>query len=135
MTSPYDLFQSDKELEAGKGVVLEYPGFEILIHRAGGANKKFEKIFTEKFKPHRRKHEQGLLDSETAEQIMIEAYAEGVVIGWKNVKGPDGKDIPFSVQNCVKLFTDLPELFKDVQDQANSFTTFRKIEEETDVKN
>ena len=135
MTNPYELFATNQDLEAGKGVTLEYPGFEIIIHRAGGANKKFAKVLAEKFKPHRKKHEQNILDEDIANQILVEAYAESVIVGWNKVKDKEGKDMPFSVENCIKLLLDLPELFKDIQEQANSFATFKADIEAIEEKN
>lgn len=135
MTSPYDTFDTNEDLETGSGVTLDYLGFSITIHRAGGKNKKFERIILEKFKPYRRKHEQGILEDEIANRIMAEAFAEAVIIGWKDVKGKDGKNISFTVKNCVKLMLDLPELFKDIQLQAQDFSTFRKEVEEIEEKN
>jgi hypothetical protein len=41
--SAHDLFGTNKDLESGKGVTLEYPGFSITIHRAGRIE---QKIFT-----------------------------------------------------------------------------------------
>lgn len=135
MTSPYDLFDTDDNLETGAGVALDYPGFSITIHRAGGANKKFSRVLTEKFKPHRRKHESGVLEEDIANRILAEAFAETVIIGWKDVKGRDGKPLSFTKTNCIKLLIDLPELFKDIQEQASNFATFKQEVEEIEEKN
>lgn len=135
MTSPYQLFGTDKELETGKGVTLEYPGFSITIHRAGGANKKFAKTLAEKMNPHRQRFERGLLDDDTSQKILVETYAEAVVVGWKDVKDATGKKIPFTVENAVKLFIDLPDLFNDVKAQANNAAVFRQENEKVEAKN
>jgi hypothetical protein len=135
MTSPYKLFETNTELEAGKGVKLQYPGFSITINRAGGANKKFAQVFAAKMKPHRQRFERGLMDNETGDRIVIESYAEGVVIGWEGVTDREGNPIPFSVENCVKLFVDLPELFEDVRSQATAAATFREEIEKVEEKN
>lgn len=135
MSNPYELFGTNTNLESVKGVTLEYPGFSIIIHRAGGSNKKFAKILSEKMKPHRQRFERGILDDETSNKIMVETYAEAVVIGWKDVKGRDGKKIPFNVENVVKLFNDLPELFADVKRQANDASVFRQENEKVEQKN
>lgn len=135
MTSPYKLFGTDANLESGKGVTLEYPGFSITIHRAGGANKKFSRILAEKMKPHRQRFERGLLDDETSHKILVETYAEAVVVGWKDVVGKDGKKLPFNVENAVKLFLDLPDLFDDVKNQAGNTAHFRQENEKVEEKN
>lgn len=135
MTNPYELFGTDKELEAGKGVILQYPGFSITIHRAGGANKKFSAILDQKMKPYRQRFERGLLDDDTSLKILLETYAEAVVVGWKDVKDADGKTMEFNTQNVVKLFTDLPDLFEDVKNQANKVAVFRQEQEKVEEKN
>lgn len=133
--SPYDIYETDETLESGKGVEVEYPFGTFIINRAGGANKKFAKVFNEKLKPHMRKHQQGILEDEIKEKILAETYAQTVIIGWKNVHDRDGKKLNFSFKNCVKLLTDLPDLFTDLQLQANDFATFKAEQESIIEKN
>lgn len=135
MTSPYKQFGTDKDLEAGKGVTLQYDGFSITIHRAGGANKKFGLTLAEKMRPHRQRFERGNLDNDTSQRILVETYAEAVVIGWKDVVGADGKKMAYNTANVVKLFTDLPDLFDDVKLQANAVSVFRQENEMVESKN
>lgn len=135
MTNPYEMFENNKDLEAGKGIVIDYGGFEITVHRAGGANKKLQKVYTNKYKPHIRKAEQGILDDEITNRILIESFAEAVVVGWKNVKDKDGNLMDFSVENCIKLFTDLPDLFEDIVVQTKDVSNFKKEMEEIEAKN
>lgn len=134
-TSPYDLFKNNENLEAGQGVTLEYPGFSITIHRAGGSNKKFANILSAKMKPYRHQLDRGIMDDEISARILREAYAEGVVVGWNNVKDAEGKEMPFSKENVIKLFTDLPDLFADVRTQAENVSLFREEQEKADEKN
>lgn len=133
--TPYSLFGTDKNLESGKGVTIDYPGFSITINRAGGANKKFQRVLSEKMKPHRQRIERGLLDEATGDRILAETYAEAVILGWKDVKDKKGKDLPFTVENCVKLLTDLPELFAAIKADATNAATFREETEQADEKN
>ena len=133
--SPYDLFKNNENLEVGAGVTLEYPGFSITIHRAGGANKKFAQILSVKMKPYRHQFDRGILDEETSKRIMLEAYAEGVVVGWKDVRDADGNEMIFNKENVVKLFSDLPDLFNDIRTQAENVALFREEEAKADEKN
>lgn len=133
--SPYDLFKNNENLEAGQGVTLEYPGFSITIHRAGGSNKKFANILSAKMKPFRHQLDRGIMDDEVSARILRESYAEGVVIGWNNVKDAEGNDMPFSKENVIKLFTDLPDLFADIRTQAENVSLFREQGEQADEKN
>lgn len=133
--TPYDVYETDDNLESGQGVEIQYPFGDFVINRAGGSNKKFAVVFNSKLEPHRRKHEQGILEPEVKEQILIETYAEAVVLGWEKVHDRNGKKLPFTIENCVKLLTDLPDLFTDLQLQANNFSIFKAAQEEVIEKN
>jgi hypothetical protein len=131
--SPYSLFETDKTVEV-QGVWLDYGHFRIQIRRAGGANTRFARVLESKIKPYRHAFNTGSLDNAIAHRLMVETYAETVVIGWEDVVDRSGEPLPFSVANCVRLFTDLPELFANVQEQATSLALFRaeEIEEAAD---
>lgn len=133
--SPYDLFKNNENLESGQGVTIEYPGFSITIHRAGGSNKRFAQILSAKMKPYRHQYERGILDDETSKRILLESYAEGVVVGWKGVTDSEGKAMAFNKENVVKLFSDLPDLFNDIKQQASDFALFKEEQEKADEKN
>lgn len=138
--SLYDTFATDKALERD-GIVLAYGAnsknepIEIRIARAGGANTRFAKVLERKLEPHRRALQAGRLDPKKAEELMIEAYAEAVVLGWTGVEDRDGNAMEFSKDNVVKLFTDLPELFKDIQNQSQQISLFRDVVKEDDAGN
>lgn len=136
MPSLYDQFQTSEDLEVS-GVILEYvdSGVEIRVARAGGANKKYLKALervTKRFRVQIRTDNFGL---EHQKLVMQEVYAETVVLGWKGVKDRDDKDMPFSKENCLKLFRDLPALWEDVSEQATSLALFKESINEAQAKN
>lgn len=133
--TPYDLFETSEDLEAGQGVTIEYPGFAITIHRAGGSNKRYARVLAENMKPYRSRFERGLLDNETSVGILVKSFAQGVIVGWSGVKDKTGKNMKFNVENCIKLLTDLPDLYEDLKDQAESAKTFRGEQEALEEKN
>jgi len=134
MSSPYDLFSTDAKKET-QGVEVDYGDFQITIARASTANRKYQKVLAAKTKPIRRALSAGKADPKRVVAIMREVFAEAVVLGWKGVKGKDGKPLAFNKTNCVKLFTDLPEFFADVQEQASGIELFRDEELEDDAGN
>lgn len=138
--SLYTQFQTDPTLEK-EGILLEYgetaQGKPICIRiaRAGGANKAFEKRMEIATKPIRRQ-----LQNETAEnaqllKLLRKVYAETVVLGWENVEDRNGKPIEFTVENCIQLFVDLPDLFVDIQEQSRRAALFKLQVQEDDAKN
>lgn len=132
----YKTFGTDNELENGKGLDLDYGSDGVItIHRAGGANKKYSTVAAQRLKPYARKIQNGTADPETISRVMAEIYAEAVIIGWKGVKGQDGKALAFNKENVVKLLTDLPDLFEDIQDQATRLSNFRQEQNEEIAKN
>lgn len=143
-TNPFDMFQTDRSKEA-EGIVLNYSDvFWIKITRAGGSNEHYKRILTEKLKPFRRAIQTETIDEAASARLLREAVAEGIVMDWGtgiypagagSIPGRDGTPIPFNVQNAVQLFTDLPDLFNDVYEQANKVSLFRATETEADAGN
>ena len=67
--------------------------------------------------------------------MLAEVYADAVIVGWSGVKDEAGKEMAFSRENVIKLLTDIPELFRDIQQQANLVSNFRAEAKEADAKN
>lgn len=135
MTSPYAMFATDSAKEAETGVTIDYGGFAITIVRAGGANRRFAQVLDAKLRPLRRRLGSGALSDEDAQRVLAEVFAETVILGWEGVTDADGTPMPFNRDNAVRLLTDLPELFRDIQEQAASLANFRREALETDAKN
>lgn len=135
-------FATDGSLET-KGIVIDYGEDRIRIARAGGANKKFARLLEAKTKPLRRAIAVGAVDNERSIAIMQNVYAETIILGWEvNVgtaaepkwepgirpadAGMDGDELlPVNKENVLKVFTNLPDLFIDIQQQAAAGALFR----------
>jgi len=143
MASMYDIFQTDENLETG-GIWLDYGDFRILIASAGQGNKKYIRIAERALKPIRRAMQAGAVSNERSMVIMSEVYAKSIILNWQvkvdgewkvGIDGPEGELLPFNEEEVIKTFGALPNLFLDVQEQAQSTANFRKLEQETDTKN
>lgn len=138
--SLYKQFKTDNSLEK-EGILLEYgenskgKPIAIRIARAGGANKAYEKRMEIRVKPYRRQIQNEIIETALVEKIIKEVYAETIVLGWENVEDENGNDMEFSVENCLKLFDDLPDLFRDIQEQSQRAALFRQEVREADAKN
>jgi len=140
MMSLYTNFKTDPKLEKD-GIVLQYgensegKPIEITIARAGGSNQNYLRRMEVKAKPFRRQIQNDTMDRKAMEAIIREVYAETIVIGWTGVEDQDGNPMACTKENVVKLFNDLPDLFGDIQEQAQRSSLFRAYVREDDSKN
>jgi hypothetical protein len=143
--SVYDAFKTDTTLEKS-GIEIDYGKFKVTVARAGGGNQRFKNISEAVTKPYRRMIQTETLPEERSQEILREVYAKAVVLNWhvkdKNgdfVQGVDfdeaGAPVPFTVENVIKVFTDFPDIFTDIQDQASKASLFRAVMLEEEAKN
>lgn len=135
MTGIYELYATDQDLEKTGFWFDITDQAKILLARAGGANVKFAKAIEVKTRPHRRQIEEDKMDLDLANKLMIEAFAESIVLDWTGITTAEGEDVPFTKENVVKLFLDLPDLFADVRDAAAKQSNFRASDIADDIKN
>ena len=132
--SPYDVFGTDVSNEE-KGVVLDYGYFCIVVKRAGPNNKEFKKRLRRINDSKGKRIQIGAITDEEMNSDMITLFAETVVTEWKGVRDKEKNILPFTVANCIELFTNLPDLFEDVRRQAMDFQTFVEADVEEATKN
>lgn len=128
----YEKFATNEDAER-TGIVLDLgEGVTITVRRAGGRNAAYQRVLEAKVKPYRRQIDLGTLDPELNRRLIIEAYAEAVVLGWSGVTDRAGKALAFSRDNFIKVMSDLPDLFGVIVDEAGRAANFRAAEiEET----
>lgn len=135
-------FATNKDLEK-TGITIQYedpdesdvPPVKIRIARAGGSNIAYDKAMDKKTRPLRRAIAANSISLHEIRRLSREVFAETVVLGWENVFDEEGEEIPFNVKNCIELFTKYPDLFTDIQQQADTAQLFRGQELEEDAKN
>ncbi len=132
--SLYKQFKTDKKCEKD-GVELDFGDFSVNIARAGGANKAYLRASEKVHRKHRRALQAGTIGNDQANRIMMELYASTVVLSWENVKDENGEPLVCTRENIIKVFTDLPDFFRNVQDAAIDIALFRDAIEEADEKN
>jgi hypothetical protein len=132
--SMYELFKTDSALET-EGVVINYGSFRVTLARAGGSNKKFARVLEAKTKPYKRAIDTGTMDNDRGLELLREVYAEAVILNWETkqqgkyvqgIESPDGELLPFTKENVLAVFNELPDLFMDLQEQANKAAVFRQ---------
>ncbi len=143
INTPYKLYKTDPKAESETGIILDFGDYKIRIARAGGKNKKFERLFKARFEPYQRQLKAGTMSNETALDLMVNLYADAVILSWESkdsegnfvdgIHDENGEIIPTNRENIVKTLLALPDQFKEVQDAADKLSLWRieTLEEKT----
>lgn len=134
--SIFDLYKTDtnREVDGINHQVNERISFRLA--RAGGSNMKYAKTLEAKSRPYRRQIQEDRFDAEIANTMLIQTFAETVVLGWTGITDANtGKEVKFSVENCVALLTQLPDLFQELREVAGKSSMFRNNALEDDLGN
>lgn len=120
------VYKSNSDVEKeGKWIDIA-EGVQFKIKRFGGANSSEVKKLNAKYiKPYARQIEKGILPEEVERKLYVRAFVEVSMVDWKGVIADD-KEIPYSNDAAIDLFTQLPELFDDIVLVASDFETFRE---------
>lgn len=140
-------YKTDKNLERN-GVRIEFPPnpdktvpyFDIV--RAGRANPDYQVVADRINAPHRRAEALGVLPADKREALTREIYAEAGIKNWGNIPASDITGdpeatgyLPYSKQNAIALFTNLPDLYNDLVAMSIDHNTFLEAEKELAAKN
>lgn len=121
-------YQTDSNVE-NEGVDLGFGnGRFITIRRAGGSNTTFKTYFASEYGKLGKDVEGKVLDNDEATNVMFDIYAKTIVMDWRGWTDAKGKEIPFSVSNCITLFKEAEEIWLTVYDNAQKLSNFRSLE-------
>lgn len=127
----YAAYETNKDVEL-TGVWFPYAGgLSIKLARAGGANKEFTKLGERFQKKYKRRLDMGAIDNEETLAALIELYAKACVRDWEGA--PD--DAACTTDNVIKIFTDLPDLFNQVQQDAMEHEAYKEHIDKEAAKN
>jgi hypothetical protein len=140
MSSLFKQFKTDTDKEQA-GVPIQYganddgtiPTFNV--RRRGPSNQQYAKALQRETEQYRRQIEMNMLDEMISRQIMLKVFVATILVSWDNVQGEDGKLIPYSKDNAMKLFNALPDLYNDLVEQSGKLSLFRVEVAEQDAKN
>ena len=136
-------FKSEFGVDAKReieGTWVNYSGdTEFLIARS--RNKNFSRMFARKWAKNKALLE-GVKPTDTdakldvadakADQIMVECYAETILLGWKGVNY-EGKTLEYSTANAATLLAD-KEFRKYIEEQSADIGNFKSAEAAEDGK-
>lgn len=120
-------YKTSKEHETA-GVWFEIAeGVKFLLKRFGGSNSNAVKqAMTKFYKPYAKQIEMGMLPVEKERELMVKAFVEVSLIGWKGIQDDKGQEIPFSKEAAIQLLLGLPDLANQLSDLASSTDQFKE---------
>lgn len=114
----------------------------IRVSRMSRSNKRYTKALEAATRPHSAAIANETLDNELGNKLLREVFVDTVLLGWTNVLksdltgNPKDKDeLPFSRENALALFDEMPDLYDDWEKRAKSAANFRDVERETNAGN
>ena len=125
MASLYETYRTDKNAEAEIGITLDFGPASFVVRRAGGSNKRYQSVLRQLITPVRRQVNNETIAPEALDKIFMQAYARAVVIDWFNVTDENNNQLPFNEANFCKVMTDLPDLWRQLQEECDRLANFR----------
>jgi hypothetical protein len=132
----FDAFKTDSDKEV-TGVWV-YPAGEptesnktppaFKIARAGGANKKFNKVQAALMKPNmalfRNSKDITPERMEIIKDVAKKCFFEAVLLDWRNVFDSNNLSFPFNRENAETLMSQLPDLYEYLMGEAQAMSSF-----------
>lgn len=128
----FKVFETDIKAEV-EGKWFSLFGAEFLIAHQG--NSAFEQYNAELLRPYRVEISSGTFSREKRQELMIQAFAKKILLGWKNVMDQDGNEIQYSEAQAAKLMTVLPHFAQQIFILSANWEFFRKADNEAALKN
>lgn len=130
-----DRYSTNKE-HATEGVKMELGGGNwIKLAYAGPSNPTYASTLQRVIKPHSKNIKRGLLDENKDRELLAKVYAECIVQDWGGPSFKKHKIEKCTKANVLKLLTEKPEFFLDVQDLASNMEYFADDYVEAATKN
>jgi len=123
-------FFKTHEVDAKKetdGVEININGAIFTCRRAGGTNRRYRLVLSmasEKYKDKLLSDDMEL-QLEGEDLSTLEAFADSVVVNWRNVAGRDGQEMPFTRDNFIMLMKACPDLWVELRLEARAVSNFR----------
>lgn len=128
MTNLFEKYETDRQKET-EGVEIDIDGAIFICRHAGGGNRKFRAaVGMEMNKPGMRERLNGEDKGdmyEADDELSIRAYADAVVLDWREVTDRNGDPWPYSKENFVELMTACPDLWTTLKYRAADIDNYR----------
>lgn len=148
--SIFDDYETSRELERDGAWVTTSRGYEFKIARIGEMNPEYRNFMIERGKvihaeiealeekvgEKSKESDVKKLDDLAAKMdaVTTEAFARFIVKGWRNLYDREGKEIPYTVDNAIKLMQ-MHDLYNELYPLARQYSTFLVSNLEATAKN
>lgn len=129
------------EIEVGMNDHNNLP-ITIRIARMSKANKKYTKRLEAVTRPHQSAINNESLDNDVAAKLMQNVFVDTILLGWNNLPkseltgiDTDSDDLPFTRDNALALFAELPDMYDDWEDRAKKSAAFREADKDAAAGN
>ena len=134
MTSIYDLFETDPALEADGMWVAYTPDIQFRIRRSNCDES--QKVLKQLLAPYKSITRSGRdLPAGISSEVERQWVAQALLVDWRGVAGRDGVALGCTLENRLKMLTELPDLQREIANLAGEAETFRRQQLEDDAKN
>lgn len=114
----------------------------IRIARMSSSNKRYTKELNRVTKPHMSAIQNDAMDNDLARKMLQKVFVDTILLGWTNLpkseltgNEADTDLLPFTPENALALFAELPDLYDDWEGRAQKAAAFREQEREVNAGN
>lgn len=115
---------------------------KIRIARMSKSNKRYSKRLEEVTRPHQSAIANETLDEGLGNKLLREVFVDTILLGWSNLPKSeltgvetDTDELPFSRENALSLFEELPDVYDDWEARAKKNSNFREEARKAAAKN
>lgn len=128
MTNLFAKYEADPKKET-EGVEIDIDGAVFICRRAGGGNRRYRAAIGMGVAKSGMSERLNSADQDVAlaaeDEVTIEAFADSVILGWRDVTDRDGNPWEYSRENFVTLMNSCPEVFLFLRSHARDIDNFR----------
>jgi hypothetical protein len=132
MSNPRDKYGINRAAEA-RGAPVAIDEWEFLLRSTTGVNREYRFALGQKFNAHRAELvAMGETPAAFAlhDDLVIEAFSEHVMVGWRGVTNGDGKSVEFTPEKCAALLRDCPDIWEQLKEAATDPKRFPPAQED-----
>ena len=134
MTTIYDLFETDPDLEADGMWVAYTPDIQFKIRRSNSDES--QKVLKKLLAPYKSITRSGRdLPAGISTEVERQWVAQALLADWQGVTGRDGQALDCTLENRLAVLAELPDMQREIANLAGEAETFRRQQLEDDAKN